>query len=41
MNGLAGRQLTLIAAGRVLPEIRAQIAEYTGIRELHGRRIVG
>jgi copper homeostasis protein len=41
MNDLAGRRLTLIAAGRVLPENRAQIAEYTGIRELHGRRIVG
>jgi copper homeostasis protein len=41
MNDLAGRRLTLIAAGRVLPENRAQIADYTGIRELHGRRIVG
>lgn len=41
MNDLAGRRLALIAAGRVLPENRAKIADYTGIRELHGRRIVG
>jgi copper homeostasis protein len=41
MNDLADRRLTLIAAGRVLPENRVQIADYTGIRELHGRRIVG
>jgi copper homeostasis protein len=33
-------RIKIIAAGKVLPENRVQIAEYTGVSELHGRRIV-
>lgn len=40
MNDLPERRITLIAAGKVLPENRIRIAEYTGITELHGKHIV-
>lgn len=40
MQDLPGRQIKIIAAGRVLPENRTQIAEFTGATELHGKRIV-
>jgi len=40
MHDLLGRRISLIAAGKVLPENRIQIAEFTGITELHGKRIV-
>lgn len=40
MQSLPGRRLTIIAAGSVLADNRQQIADYTGVRELHGRRIV-
>jgi len=40
MQDLPERRISLIAAGKVLPENRIQIAEFTGITELHGKRIV-
>lgn len=40
MQEMPGRRIELIAAGRLLPENRERVAEYTGIRELHGKRIV-
>lgn len=40
MNELAGRRIEIIAAGNILPENRIQIAEATGVSELHGRKIV-
>lgn len=40
MQGMPGRQIKIIAAGKVLPENRGQIADYTGVSELHGKRIV-
>lgn len=40
MHDLPGRCVRIIAAGRLLPENRERLAEYTGISELHGRRIV-
>lgn len=40
MHNLPDRRISLIAAGKVLPENRIQIAEFTGITELHGKRIV-
>lgn len=40
MLELPGRRINIIAAGKVLPENRAQIAGYTGVSELHGQRIV-
>ena len=40
MQGMPGRRIELIAAGRLLPENRERVADYTGIRELHGKRIV-
>lgn len=40
MQEIPGRKIKIIAAGKVLPENRAQIAEYTGVTELHGKRIV-
>jgi len=40
MNEFPGRRIKIIAAGKVLPENRNQIAEFTGISELHGKRIV-
>lgn len=40
MNGLPERKIKIIAAGKVLPENREQIAGFTGVSELHGKRIV-
>jgi len=40
MQELPNRRIKVIAAGKVLPENRKQIAEFTGISELHGQRIV-
>jgi copper homeostasis protein len=40
MNEMPGRRIGIIAAGRLLPENREQLAGYTGIWELHGKRIV-
>ena len=40
MQNLQGRKIRIIAAGKILPENRLQIAEYTGVSELHGKRIV-
>jgi copper homeostasis protein len=40
MQDLPGRRIRIIAAGKVVPENRSQIAEYTGAAELHGKRIV-
>ena len=40
MQEMPGRKIKIIAAGKVLPENRTQIAEFTGIAELHGKRIV-
>jgi copper homeostasis protein len=40
MQDFPDRQITIIAAGKVLPENRIRIAEFTGISELHGKRIV-
>jgi copper homeostasis protein len=40
LHDLPGRKLKIIAAGKVLPENRIQVAQYTGVAELHGKRIV-
>lgn len=40
MQQLPDRKIKIIAAGKVLPENRTKIAEFTGINELHGKRIV-
>lgn len=40
MQELPNRQIKIIAAGKVLPDNRIQISEFTGITELHGKRIV-
>ena len=40
MNAMAGRRIGIIAAGRLLPENRRRVADYTGVWELHGKRIV-
>ena len=40
MNNLPVRRIQIIAAGKVLPENRVQIAELTGVTELHGKKIV-
>jgi len=40
MNAMPGRRIGIIAAGRLLPENRERLADYTGIWELHGKRIV-
>ncbi len=40
MQEFPGRRIKIIAAGKVLPENREQIASYTGVAELHGKRIV-
>ena len=40
MHDLPERRIKIIAAGKVLPENRIQIAEYTGVTELHGKKIV-
>lgn len=40
MQEMPGRRIQIIAAGRLLPENRERVADYTGVRELHGKRIV-
>lgn len=40
MNAMPGRRIRIIAAGRLLPENRERLADYTGIWELHGKRVV-
>ena len=40
MQDLQGRRIKIIAAGKVLPDNREQIAAFTGVSELHGKRIV-
>lgn len=40
MNLLPGRRTAIVAAGRLTPENRCQLAAYTGVRELHGKMIV-
>lgn len=40
IQDLPGRRIRIIAAGKVLPENRDQIAAFTGVGELHGKRIV-
>jgi len=40
MQELPDRRIKIIAAGKVLPGNRVQIAEFTGVSELHGQRIV-
>lgn len=40
MQDMQDRKMKIIAAGKILPENRLQIAEYTGVSELHGKRIV-
>lgn len=40
MQDIPGRRIKIIAAGKVLPANRLQIAEFTGVSELHGQRIV-
>jgi len=40
MQELPDRRIKIIAAGKVLPENRTLIAEFTGVSELHGQRIV-
>lgn len=40
MQDLPGRRIKIIAAGKVLPENRTLIAEFTVATELHGKRIV-
>jgi copper homeostasis protein len=40
MNSLPARRIGIVAAGKLLPENRHQLADYTGVRELHGKRIV-
>ncbi len=37
---LPNHRIKIIAAGKVLPENRTQIADFTGVNELHGKRIV-
>lgn len=40
MNAMAGRRIDVVAAGQLLPENRDRLADYTGVRQLHGKRIV-
>ena len=40
MRAMPERRIGIIAAGRLLPENRERLADYTGIWELHGKRIV-
>jgi copper homeostasis protein len=40
MQKIPNRRIQIIAAGKVIPENRIQIAEITGVAELHGRHIV-
>lgn len=40
MQTLSGRRIKIIAAGKITPENRHQIAKFTGVSEMHGKRIV-
>ncbi|WP_143541633.1 copper homeostasis protein CutC [Rhodoferax fermentans] len=40
MHALPGRQIEIVAAGKLLPANRRQLADYTGVTELHGKNIV-
>ena len=40
MHALAGPRIAIIAAGKVSTVNRQQIADYTGVREVHGKRVV-
>jgi len=40
MQALPGRRIEIVAAGKLLPDNRRQLADYTGARELHGKNIV-
>ena len=40
MQEMPDRRIKIISAGKVLPANREQIAEFTGVFELHGQRIV-
>ena len=40
MNDLPERRIQTIAAGKVSPKNRIQIAAFTGVTELHGKKIV-
>ena len=40
MYDLPERRIKIIAAGKVVPENRVQIAAFTGVTELHGKKIV-
>jgi copper homeostasis protein len=40
MHALAGPRIAIIAAGKVSAANRQRIADYTGVREVHGRRVV-
>jgi copper homeostasis protein len=41
MNNLPGRKISVIAAGKITALNRDQIAQLTGSKELHGKKIVG
>lgn len=41
MNEVAGNQIIILVAGKVLDSNVAEIQKITGAKELHGRRIVG
>lgn len=40
MQDFPGRKIKIIAAGKITPENRDQIAGFTGVSEMHGKRIV-
>lgn len=40
MQDLQGRRIKIIAAGKVLLDNREQIASFSGVSELHGKRVV-
>lgn len=40
MHALPGRRIEIVAAGKLSPDNRRQLADYTGVRELHGKNIV-
>lgn len=40
MNEFPERRIQIIAAGKIVPDNRNEIAEFTGITELHGKRII-
>ena len=40
MHALAGPRVAVIAAGKISAANRQQVADYTGVREVHGKRVV-